>query len=58
VADISYDLYILYWNESRQLLYINSSNNDSVHKVLAKAVCGCSAELISGEDVFRVMAGG
>jgi hypothetical protein len=57
VADISYDLYILYWNESRQLLYINSSNNDSVHKVLAKAVCGCSAELISGEDVFRVMAG-
>lgn len=57
VAEVGYELYILYWDENRQLLYINSSNTDSVYGDLAKAVCGNNVELISGEAVYRVMAG-
>lgn len=56
IADIQYDLYILYWDQSRNLLYINSSNTGSVHEELAKAVCGPDSKLISGETVYRVMA--
>ena len=43
VEEISHDLYVLYWNADRQLLFINSSNNDSHHETLAVAVCGTDA---------------
>ena len=56
VEEISYHLYVLYWDERRQLLYINSSNTDSVYPDLAKAVCGESATRITGEAVYRAMA--
>lgn len=56
IEEVTYDLYVLYWDAQRQLLYINSSNNDSLHEALAKAVCGQSATRISGENVYRVMA--
>ena len=56
VEEVSYDLYVLYWNESTQRLYINSSNNASIHEALAKAVCGEHATHVSGEAVYRVMA--
>lgn len=57
VEEVTYDLYVLYWDEERQLLYINSSNNASLHEALARAVCGESATLIKGEPVYRAMAG-
>lgn len=56
VEEVTYDLYVLYWDSVRQLLYINSSNNKSLHEDLAKAVCGEGAERIIGENVYRVMA--
>lgn len=56
VQEVSYDLYVLYWDADRQLLYINSSNNDSVHPELAAAVCG-DVQRITGEAVYRSMAG-
>lgn len=56
VTEVGYELYILYWDETNQLLYINSSNNDGVHENLAKAVCGDNVERFSGETVYRVMA--
>jgi len=56
VTEVGYDLYILYWDETRQLLYINSSNTGSLYEGLAKAVCGDNVERFSGEDVFRAMA--
>jgi len=56
VADVGYDLYLLYWNEARQLLYINSSNTGSVYEDLAKAVCGDEVQLFTGEAVYRAMA--
>ena len=56
VEEVAFDLYVLYWDETRQLLYINSSNNGSTHEALAKAVCGDDAARITGETVYRVMA--
>ncbi len=55
VEEVTFDLYVLYWDVKHQLLYINSSNNDSLHEVLAKAVCGASAKRIIGENVYRTM---
>jgi superfamily II DNA or RNA helicase len=56
VEETHHHLYVIYWDQSRQLLYINSSNTDSVYPELARAVGGDDAERIVGEDVYRVMA--
>lgn len=56
VEEVAYDLYVVYWNAAQQLLFINSSNNDSLHEALATAICG-DVERIVGENVYRVMAG-
>jgi len=56
VADTSYDLFILYWDETKQLLYINSSDTESLHESLAKAVCSETVSRITGENIYRVMA--
>lgn len=56
LEDIGYDLYVLYWDEARGLLFINSSNKSSFHEELAKAVMGDGASRINGENVYRVMA--
>lgn len=56
LEEIVHDLYVLYWDESRQLLYINSSNTASFHEELAKTVCGANVSRVSGEAVYRVMA--
>lgn len=56
VEEIVYNLYVLYWDADQSLLYINSSNNASVHKQLAQTVCGDDAAIIKGEVVYRVMA--
>lgn len=54
IADITWDLYVVHWDEKANLLYINSSNNRSLHEKLAKAVAGDEAVLIKGETIFRV----
>jgi hypothetical protein len=55
VEEVTYDLYVLYWHETARLLYINSTNHDSVHESLATAVCGPDAKIINGAQVYRVM---
>ncbi|WP_281197197.1 DEAD/DEAH box helicase [Microtetraspora niveoalba] len=57
VEEVIHSLYVMYWDSVRGLLYINSTNNDSVHEDLAKAVCGETATRISGKQVYRVMGG-
>jgi superfamily II DNA or RNA helicase len=54
IVDSIWDLYIVYWDEVKQLLYIYSSNTQSVHESLARAVCGDKAVLVRGESMFRV----
>jgi superfamily II DNA or RNA helicase len=56
VEEVAYGLYVLYWNEEKQRLYINSSNNKSAHEALARAVCGDNVKHVAGETVYRVMA--
>ena len=57
VSDVTHHLYVLFWDRAKKLLYINSSNNSTVHSDLANAVCGRQAEIIKGETVFRAMHG-
>ncbi len=52
-----WDLYLLHWDSKRNLLFINSSNNGSLHEDLAKAVAGDDVERIRGEAVFRTLHG-
>jgi superfamily II DNA or RNA helicase len=54
---ITHHLYVVYWDAERALLYINSSNNDSVHQELARAITGDDdVTPLSGEKVFRVFS--
>ncbi len=56
VEEVRHHLYVLYWDAERQLLYINSSDTDSVYPDLAKAVAGDDVERVTGENIYRVMA--
>ena len=40
IEEISYELYVLYFDARRRLLYINNSANDGVFVELAEAVAG------------------
>lgn len=57
LQNLQWHLYALHWDDERQLLFINSSNNGSTHEDLAKAVAGDAATLIRGERVFRILDG-
>ncbi|MFY9732353.1 MAG: DEAD/DEAH box helicase family protein [Candidatus Acidiferrales bacterium] len=56
-VDRKYDLFAIYWDEATKLLYVNSSDNSSVHEGLAKVVGGDDAQLITGIQAFRVLDG-
>jgi hypothetical protein len=53
ISNTIWDLYLVYWDAEQKLLFIHSSNNDSLHESLAKAVGGPEAALVRGETVFR-----
>lgn len=57
VYNTVWDLYLLYWDAEQRLLFINSSNNGSLHEDLAEAVAGEGVRRIRGEEVFRVLHG-
>ena len=54
VEEVTHDLYVIYWNEPNQLLYVNSFNNGTTHEALADAACR-GAQLLRGEQVYRVL---
>ncbi len=51
-----WELYILFWDKSQNLLFIHTSDKNGYYEKLAKAVCD-DAELIKGGPVFRCFAG-
>lgn len=53
--EVAYELYILYFDGVRKLLYINNSANDGVFEELAEAVLGKGAVRFNGTEVYRVM---
>lgn len=55
VEDAVFDLFVLYCDRERGLLYINSSH-DSLHEEIARAVCGETASRVTGELIYRVLA--
>lgn len=57
VEEVTFEFIAVYWNPRKQLLYINSSNNNGLLKDVAEAVCGTDVELVHGEDVYRIMHG-
>jgi superfamily II DNA or RNA helicase len=56
IEEVAYELYVLYFDASRRLLYINNSANDGVFEDLAAAVAGAEATRFTGSTVYRVMA--
>lgn len=57
IQDIVHDLYLIHWSEEQNLLYINSTNNNTLHTDLAEAVVGENIELIRGESIYRSLHG-
>jgi hypothetical protein len=57
IYDWQWELYVAFWDESRNLLFINGSSNKGEFRSLATALTDDHATLISGQDVFRVFSG-
>jgi superfamily II DNA or RNA helicase len=55
--DWEWELYVLFWSEELNLLFINCSANAGEYKALARAVAGEDATLIRGPEVFRAFSG-
>ena len=51
-----WELFVLHWDNTQNLLFINSSGNSGHYQLLAEAVAG-EVELIKGPPVFRCFAG-
>lgn len=57
VNTLSWNYLVIYWDEQKNLLFINSSDNAGVYKDIAKNVIGEAGKepsLIKGIDVFRI----
>jgi superfamily II DNA or RNA helicase len=54
--ELVHHLYVVHCDESKGFLYINSSNNDSLHDDIAEAIGGEGVQLLSGDQVYRVLA--
>lgn len=54
--ELVHHLYVVHVDSTGGLLYINSTNNDSLHEEIAKAVGGDSTYLVRGETVYRILS--
>jgi superfamily II DNA or RNA helicase len=60
ITDLIWNYYLVYWDTQRNLLFIHSSDNSSLHIDLAKSIISSNAELITGDNggkIFRVLSG-
>ena len=53
IFQLDWTLYVIYWNQNQQLLYINCSANGSMFESLAKAITFGTAQPINAENVYR-----
>ena len=56
IEEVAYELFVLYFDAKRRLLYVNNSANDGVFQDLAEAVAGENTTRFTGSTVYRVMA--
>ncbi|WP_017580916.1 DEAD/DEAH box helicase [Nocardiopsis valliformis] len=54
--ELVHHLHIVYVDDTAGFLYINSTNNESMHETIAKAVGGNDVALIEGETVYRILS--
>jgi superfamily II DNA or RNA helicase len=57
LINVTWELFVVHWDESRNLLFVHSSDKGGTHEELAEAVAGGKVKLVDGEIVFRCMAG-
>jgi superfamily II DNA or RNA helicase len=57
VEDVAHSLFVLHWDRSQNLLFLNHSANEGTNPDIADAVTGDSAQIIKGDRVFRAMGG-
>jgi hypothetical protein len=55
-SELVHNLYVVFLDQDAGFLYINSTNNDSLHESIAKAVGGAEMDLLKGESVYRVLS--
>ena len=51
--NIEWNIFIVYWNREKNMLFIHSSENSGEYKALARAIIGEDAVLIKDADVFK-----
>jgi superfamily II DNA or RNA helicase len=56
LEQVLYELYVLYFDADRRLLYIHGSEKSGAYKDLAERVLGEDCELINGARTYRVLA--
>jgi hypothetical protein len=56
VVNTAYHLHLLWWDRANALLYINTSQLESLHEDLATLVCGPETTRITGDEVYRALA--
>lgn len=54
-GELVHHLYVIHADIDNGLLYVNSSDNSSVHKEVAEAIGGAGVALIRGDVVYRVL---
>lgn len=54
--ELVHHLYVVHVDTTDGFLYINSTNNASVHEDIAKAIGGESTYLVRGETVYRILS--
>ena len=57
VQNTEYNLYMVHWDEVRDLLFIHSSRLKELHEALAKKLCGGDIARVNGEEVYRCLHG-
>ena len=53
--EVVHHLFVIHAEPDKGLLYINSSNNESLHQNVAEAIAGPDVSLIRGDVVYRVL---
>lgn len=56
VKDVVNELFVLYFDRDRLLLYLHGSENSGTYTELAEAVLGTQCELINGSRPYHVLA--
>jgi superfamily II DNA or RNA helicase len=55
IFELEWILYVVYWNQEQQLLFINCSSNSGTYEKMANEVCLNTASIVNAESIFRCL---